>query len=109
MADVSLREVGGLGRDNNDVRLRIECGDVFGGIVARFIDAASIEEFEQRRFGAGELIMPRGAGAGAKAGADRGFIGAGEIMDDGGFAGLRFAEEPENGSGGLGPEVGECR
>src|SRR5581483_3789421 len=88
-------------RDDDHVGELIEAGQVFGAVVARFVQAARIEEVEQRRLGRREQVGARKTRARLKALADLGVIGTGEKLDDAGLAALSLAEQPEDRDGSL--------
>ena len=93
---VFLGVVHHLDDDDDDMGLVVEPGEVFGGVVARFVEAARVEEHRQRRFRRRKLVEAGEARAGLKALADFGAVGAGEVFDDGGLAALGLAEHPED-------------
>src|SRR5262249_52716070 len=93
---VLLGVVHRLDGDEDEVRLVVEAGEVLGGVVARLVQAARVEERQQRRLGRGELVLAREARAGLEALADLGVVGAGHVLDDRRLAALRLAEQPED-------------
>jgi hypothetical protein len=91
-----LRVVEQLDDDEQDVGLVLELGEILLRVVARLVEAARVEERQQRRLFAGEDVLAGEARAGLVALADLGALGPGEVTDDRGLAALRLAEQPEH-------------
>jgi hypothetical protein len=96
-------------RDEDEVRLRVERGDVLGGVVARLVDAAGVEEYQRGAIGGREREPARRAGAGSEAVADLGVGRAGEELDEARLARLRLAEQPEDRGGRAAAQLVELR
>ena len=94
--DIFLGVVQHLDDDDDDVGLIVEAGQVLGGVVAGFVEAARVEEHGQRRFRRRKLVEAGEARARLEALADLGAVGAGEVFDDRGLAALRLAEHPKD-------------
>src|SRR5262249_33457287 len=73
-----------------------DLGQGLARVVTGSIQAARVEERQQRRLGGRELVLPREARAGAEAVADLRLAGAGQELDDRRLAALRLAEQPEH-------------
>ena len=74
LEDVLLGVVQRLDRDDDDVGLVVEAGQVLGGVVAGLVEAARVEERQERGLGGGKLVLARKARAGLKALADLGVV-----------------------------------
>src|SRR5262249_41209796 len=65
-------------------------------IVVGLVEAARVEEGDQRRLGRRKLVLAREARGWPEALADLGRLGAGQEADNRGLATLRLAEQPED-------------
>src|SRR5437773_1391330 len=91
--DVFLGVIQGLNRSYNDVGRLIELGQILCRVISRFVEAARVEERDQRGFRRWELVLARETRAGLEPLADLRVLGAGEIANDRGLAALRLAKQ----------------
>src|SRR5258708_28285925 len=88
-------------RQEYDVGLFIETGQVLFRVVTRFIQATRVKKAKERRFRGWKVIFPGKPRARPETLADFRFGRAGQVFDNGRFAALGSPEHPEDRDGGL--------
>jgi hypothetical protein len=88
-------------RQEYDVGLFIETGQILFRVVTRFVQATRVKKAKERRFGGWKVIFPGKPRARSETPADFRFRRSGQIFDNCSFAALGSAEHPEDRDRGL--------